>query len=544
LSTQTSTKDAQPTTSAVRAFQGPSLAEDPSRLESLAFCYGASYDSYLAVEPDRRVFWARTVPGAAAYVRAGRYVHIGGGLLAPERAKRQLLDEITCWADDEQLVLSFYNLTDDDLPLVRGAGFQVTKWGEEALVDLTACTWEGKAYEWLRRQTSFCCRQQIAVRECHRARMPAAEWDRIAKELNEISHAELGRKPQRDEIHFLEGHLDLAHFDRRRLFVAESHQGAGRIEGFLVCNPCLDGTRWAFETYRRRPDAVRGAMPFLMHQAMRQLQAEGVASVSLCLVPGLRCETPLPGDSPLARWSMVLASRHFSFIHDTRGMYHYKSRFRPRFANRYLAVRPRLSLGSAWSFVRLLGVLDLRFGNLLRLASHRLRSAASRRTLSVPATDGEGPSPFAARFGGQRRAAKVAKIIARSIHRPASTENIMAVEVKESEFGKILEIRATGKLAKQDYEHFVPVAERLIEKHKKIRVLFEMHDFHGWEAGALWEDVKFDVKHFRHIERLALVGESKWEKGMAHFCRPFTTAKIRYFDSKDVDEARTWIESD
>ena len=117
----------------------------------------------------------------------------------------------------------------------------------------------------------------------------------------------------------------------------------------------------------------------------------------------------------------------------------------------------------------------------------------------------------------------------------------MAVEIKELDGGKILEVRATGKLSKQDYEHFVPLTERLIGDHGKIRVLFEMHDFHGWEAGALWQDIKFDLKHFRDIERLALVGESKWEKGMSVFCKPFTTAKIRYFDTKDIDDAREWI---
>ena len=118
----------------------------------------------------------------------------------------------------------------------------------------------------------------------------------------------------------------------------------------------------------------------------------------------------------------------------------------------------------------------------------------------------------------------------------------MAIEVHEAEAGKVIEIKASEKLTKKDYEHFVPAVERLIAKHGKIRVLFQMHDFHGWEAGALWEDIKFDVKHFRDIERLALVGETKWEKGMAAFCKPFMLAKIRYFDVKDAAEARTWIE--
>jgi len=31
---------------------------------------------------------------------------------------------------------------------------------------------------------------------------------------------------------------------------------------------------------------------------------------------------------------------------------------------------------------------------------------------------------------------------------------------------------------------------------------------------------------------------------MAVFCRPFTSAKVRYFDRSAIDEARTWIEGD
>lgn len=107
--------------------------------------------------------------------------------------------------------------------------------------------------------------------------------------------------------------------------------------------------------------------------------------------------------------------------------------------------------------------------------------------------------------------------------------------------GNRLEVCVTGKLERDDYDLFVPAAEELIKEHGKIRVLFVMRDFHGWTAGALWEDVKFDLKHFNHIERLAIVGESKWEHGMAVFCRPFTTASLKYFDISKVNEARQWV---
>ncbi len=120
----------------------------------------------------------------------------------------------------------------------------------------------------------------------------------------------------------------------------------------------------------------------------------------------------------------------------------------------------------------------------------------------------------------------------------------MPVELREESDGRILNIKMSGKLAKEDYKQFVPEVDRLIKRHGKIRVLCRMHDFHGWEMGALWEDVKFDVKHFAHIERLALVGDTKWEAGMAVFCKPFTTAKVKYFDEAKAQEASAWIAAD
>ena len=119
----------------------------------------------------------------------------------------------------------------------------------------------------------------------------------------------------------------------------------------------------------------------------------------------------------------------------------------------------------------------------------------------------------------------------------------MTVAVRDQVVGNVVEVSVSGKLAKEDYEHFVPLMEEAIRQHGKVRLLVIMHDFHGWSAGALWQDIKFDVKHFNHIERLALVGESKWEHGMSVFCKPFTTATIRYFDQADVEAARDWIAS-
>ena len=117
----------------------------------------------------------------------------------------------------------------------------------------------------------------------------------------------------------------------------------------------------------------------------------------------------------------------------------------------------------------------------------------------------------------------------------------MAIELTEKDEGRILEVSLTGKLVKEDYNTIVPAVDRALEQHGKIRMLILMHDFHGWTVSAMWEDTKFGARHFRDIERLAMVGETEWQHGMAIFCKPFTTATVRYFERDEIEAARAWV---
>jgi stage II sporulation SpoAA-like protein len=119
----------------------------------------------------------------------------------------------------------------------------------------------------------------------------------------------------------------------------------------------------------------------------------------------------------------------------------------------------------------------------------------------------------------------------------------MPLHLTEEIRGNVLELNVTGKLERQDYEKFVPDTERLIKQHRKIRVLMVMHDFHGWDAGALWEDIKWDAKHFNDVERVAIVGEKKWQEWLAALCKPFTRATVRYFNHEKLLEARAWVDA-
>ncbi len=137
--------------------------------EQQAFEFGQVYDSYFATEEGWKRFRVKGRSGVIAYRRLGRHVKVLGGLLASDDDKPILLREFIRLADSFGLISSFYNITDHDLGLFRDYGFQVTKWGEEPIIDLPERTWSGRQYEWVRRQTGYCRRAGITVVE-HRPR--------------------------------------------------------------------------------------------------------------------------------------------------------------------------------------------------------------------------------------------------------------------------------------------------------------------------------------------------------------------------------------
>ena len=106
---------------------------------------------------------------------------------------------------------------------------------------------------------------------------------------------------------------------------------------------------------------------------------------------------------------------------------------------------------------------------------------------------------------------------------------------------KVLGFKMSGKLHDEDYKKFVPVIDAAVAKEGKIRLLAQFHDFHGWDLHALWDDIKFSTKHCLDIERIALVGDKKWEEWMAKVCKPFTMAKIKYFNHSEIESAKAWL---
>ncbi len=105
----------------------------------------------------------------------------------------------------------------------------------------------------------------------------------------------------------------------------------------------------------------------------------------------------------------------------------------------------------------------------------------------------------------------------------------------------IFAFKAVGKLTHDDYHQFLPTLEALIDENGPISVLLEFEDFHGWETAALIDDYKFGMSHQSSFERIAILGEKKWQHWVTVFTKPFVDAEVRYFHQDDFQQAWDWL---
>lgn len=106
---------------------------------------------------------------------------------------------------------------------------------------------------------------------------------------------------------------------------------------------------------------------------------------------------------------------------------------------------------------------------------------------------------------------------------------------------RTLELTPEGTIDRADYARFEPEVDAACARGEKVRLLLDVSRLGGWTLGALWEDVKFDLRHFDDVDRVAVVGDPPPAHWLAALARPFTTAEVAYFEGEDIDAARTWL---
>jgi hypothetical protein len=117
----------------------------------------------------------------------------------------------------------------------------------------------------------------------------------------------------------------------------------------------------------------------------------------------------------------------------------------------------------------------------------------------------------------------------------------MGVTIQQEE-GNLRVVRITGLLKKSEMDAAWAAEARKWGSATRIKALVMVEGFEGFDRGGDWGDISFLVKHDYQIDKIAIVGDPKWESEMVIFAGAgFRQGQVKFFPLNQLAQARAWL---
>jgi phosphatidylglycerol lysyltransferase len=313
----------------MRAAPGRPRLPTPEELEKAeAIARGADdTTAYLALLGDKALMFSDSGRSFLMYAESGRTWVALGDPVGPAEEHAELAWRFRELAHRHDARTAFYLVSRQNLGLYVELGLSLLKIGEEAHVDLTAFSLDGKERKKMRNLVNARAKQGASVEV-----MPREATAGLLPELRAISDAWLAAKNTREKGFSL-GRMDDDYM--RRLPIAVVRQDdqivafANVLEGGERHELSIDLMRYHPS---RAPDNV---MEFLLIELMLYGKAQGYRWFNLGMAPlsGLEPRTAAPVWNRVGSLAFGLGEHFFNF----RGLRLYKEKFDPVWEARFIA---------------------------------------------------------------------------------------------------------------------------------------------------------------------------------------------------------------
>ncbi len=291
-------------------------------------------EGFLVLLGDKYLFWNPQRTAFIMYATTSQFWIAMGDPVGEPEAIEELLYQFLEQADHYGAKIVFYQATTEWLPAYLDLGLSLFKLGEEAKVDLTTFTLQGKHRESQRSARNkfnrlgygFEILSGVAVADV----MPV---------LREISDVWLLNKNTREKGFSL-GFFEESYVSNTDVAVVKDEQG--QIKAFANVWHTHEHEVITIDLMRYNPDSPSGIMDFLFAELMLWGKDKNYQWFSLGMAPLAGLESrPL---APL--WHKVGATifkmgEHF---YNFEGLYEYKAKFAPHWESRYLVAPAGLSV--------------------------------------------------------------------------------------------------------------------------------------------------------------------------------------------------------
>jgi lysyl-tRNA synthetase, class II len=296
--------------------------------DTLAF-FKLRRDLHYLFSTDRRAF--------LGYRVEGRVLLVAGDPVGAPSSLAGLIAQVVRFAEMRGLEVAAVGASAALLPLWRDAGLQPLYIGDEAILETSRFSLEGRAIRKVRQSVS---RLEKAGYRATLVEL-AALGERELGELEEVSSSWLEGQAERGFSMAMDT-LAGDHQDESVVVIARDEHD--RLRGFLHFVPVFGRRAMSLSSMRRDRDTPNGLTEFLVVRATESLRQRGIEELSLNFAAFGRLLSRPEGstDRFLARL-VTLGDRYFQI----ESLYRFNAKFSPRWEPRYLVYQRMLGLPRA-----------------------------------------------------------------------------------------------------------------------------------------------------------------------------------------------------
>jgi hypothetical protein len=117
----------------------------------------------------------------------------------------------------------------------------------------------------------------------------------------------------------------------------------------------------------------------------------------------------------------------------------------------------------------------------------------------------------------------------------------MSAEIVDVSAG-VVTARVSGTLTQTALSEMQNALAEVIRSQGKVRILVLAENFAGWERGGAWDDFSFQAQYDPSIEKMAIVGDQRWEDlALIFTAKDLRRFPIEYFTPDELGKARAWL---
>ncbi|MBK1812799.1 DUF2156 domain-containing protein [Clostridium sp. YIM B02505] len=298
--------------------------------------YGKDSLAYLTLEQDKEYFFASNTEGFIAYKVIDNIAICMGNPIYEEGTLDILYKEFMDFLKKKRYKVCFCSISKEISMFLNQYGLSISKYGEEALIDLSTYELKGSSTSKLRQKLRRADKSGISVIEYNPKSCKDYE---LEEKINLISEKWISNK--NGKMGFSLGDLNFDEPLGRRYFVAVDEME--NLHTILMFSPFEQGEGYFLDVMRRNFDAVPGVMEKSIIDAIMKMKDEGVKVVSLGLAALAGIEVN-EGNCTTLEKGMNYMYKNFNKDYDFKKLHDYKKKFAPSLWNsRYIAHEASLS---------------------------------------------------------------------------------------------------------------------------------------------------------------------------------------------------------